>query len=104
MKKNFLILCSCALVCFYSGHVAAQQAGFNPDISLTLDGRYGHYSNTTDYELPGFMLGGEASRGEQGFSLVQTELSLSGNIDGMFFCKLTTALADHEVSPDVVLE
>ena len=80
------------------------QEGFNPQISLTLDGRYGGYSNSSDYELPGFMLGGEASRGEQGLHLGHNELSLSANIDDLFYGKLTTAIADHDGSTEVELE
>jgi hypothetical protein len=104
MKKNSIVLGLLAPVCFYSSAVAAQQVSFNPDISLTLDGRYGNYSNISDYELPGFMLGGEASRSEQGFNLGHTELSISSNVDDMFFGKLTTAIAEHEGSTEVELE
>lgn len=108
MKKNFIALPISSGVfvcaCLYSTVFAASQGSFNPDISLTLDGRYGSYSNDTDYELPGFMLGGEASRGEQGFSLGHNELSLSSNIDDMFYGKLTTIFADHGGETEVELE
>lgn len=82
----------------------AAQGSFNPDISLILDGRYIDYSNDSEYELPGFMLGGEASRGELGFQLGHTELVISANIDDMFYGKLTTAIADHEGETEVELE
>ncbi|RDH84804.1 MAG: hypothetical protein DIZ80_04890 [endosymbiont of Galathealinum brachiosum] len=108
MKKYSIVpkvlLGAVASVSFYSVALATQQSGFNPDISLTLDGRYGSYSNDSDYELPGFMLGGEANRGEQGFHLGHNELSISSNIDDMFFGKLTTAIADHEGETEVELE
>ncbi len=104
MKKNSMVLGAIAFLGFYSMALAAKQGEFNPDITLTLDGRYGSYSNDTDYELPGFMLGGEAARGEQGFHLGHTELSISSNIDDMFFGKLTTAIAEHEGSTEVELE
>ena len=83
---------------------AAKQDGFNPDISLVLDGRYGSYSNTSDYALPGFMLGGEANRGKKRFHLGHNELSLSAKIDDMFYGKLTTAIAEHEGETEVELE
>ena len=83
---------------------AAKQNSFNPDISLVLDGRYGAYSNTSDYALPGFMLGGEASRGEKRFHLGHNELSLSAKVDDMFYGKLTTAIADHEGATEIELE
>ena len=77
---------------------------FNPDISLILDGRYGGYSNNSSYALPGFMLGGEASRGEKGFYLGHNELMISANIDDMFYGKLTTAITDHNSTTEVELE
>ncbi len=84
---------------------AAQAASdFNPDISLILDGRYVNYDNGSEYELPGFMLGGEADRGEKGFQLGHNELVLSANIDDMFYGKMTTVLADHDGSTEVELE
>lgn len=83
---------------------AAKQGGFNPDISLVLDGRYGNYSNTTDYALPGFMLGGEAARGEKRFYLGHNELIVSAKVDDMFYGKLTTAIAVHEGATEVELE
>jgi len=82
----------------------AAKSNFNPDISLILDGRYVSYSNTSDYELPGFMLGPEAERSGQGLQLGHGELSLSANIDDMFYGKLTTAIADHEGETEIELE
>lgn len=94
-----------ALLMMSSASLAvAQQKSFNPDISLIIDGRYASYSNTTDYALPGFMLGGEAGRGEQGLHLGHNELIISGDIDDLFFGKLTTAIADHEGETEIELE
>lgn len=108
MKKKFItlpaIMGGFSFACFYVTAFAANQASFNPDITLTLDGRYGSYSNDSEYELPGFMLGGEASRGEQGFNLGHNELSFSSNVDDMFFGKLTTVVAEHEGETEVELE
>ena len=104
MKTNSMVLGAITLACFTPVVFAATQTSFNPDISLTLDGRFGSYSNDTEYELPGFMLGGEASRGEQGFNLGHNELSISSNIDDMFYGKLTTAIAVHEGATEVELE
>ncbi|MEW8505474.1 MAG: TonB-dependent receptor [Candidatus Thiodiazotropha sp.] len=77
---------------------------FNPDISLILDGRYSAFDNESEYELPGFMLGGEAGRGEEGLHLGHNELAISANVDDLFFGKLTTAIADHEGETEVELE
>ncbi len=98
--KNFIspvLLMACA-----SGSVLA--SSFNPDISLTLDGRYTDYNNDTDYALPGFMLGGEAEREAQGLSLGHSEIVLSANIDDMLYGKLTTAIAEHEGETELELE
>lgn len=104
MKTKTLFLGAIVFASFTSTSFAAKQSNFNPDISLILDGRYGSYSNDSDYELPGFMLGGEASRGEQGFHLGHNELVISSNIDDMFFGKVTTVIADHEGETEVELE
>ena len=77
---------------------------FNPSISLTLDGRFASYSNTSEYELPGFMLGGEADRSSEGFQLGHNELSISSAIDDMFFGKFSAAIADHEGETEIELE
>jgi hypothetical protein len=87
------------------GSTAAHAAGeFNPDISLILDGRYQSYDNESEYELPGFMLGGEAGRGGEGFVLGHNELVLSANIDDMYYGKMTTVIADHAGETEVELE
>jgi len=100
MKRTLLVaaaLCACQ-------PAFAAKSNFNPDINLVLDGRYVSYSNTSDYSLPGFMLGEEAGRSPQGLQLGHGELSLSANIDDMFFGKLTTAIADHEGETEIELE
>ena len=104
MNTIYTFLGTILFVSFTSTSFAAEKVGFNPEISLTLDGRYGSYSNNSNYELPGFMLGGEASRGEQGFHVGHNELSLSANIDDMFYGKFTTAIADHDGETEVELE
>ncbi|MBW9267752.1 MAG: TonB-dependent receptor [Candidatus Thiodiazotropha sp. (ex. Lucinisca nassula)] len=82
----------------------AEENPFNPEISLILDGRFGAFDNESDYELPGFMLGGEAGRGEEGFHLGHNELAISANVDDLFYGKLTAAIADHEGDTEVELE
>lgn len=104
MNTKSIFIGAIVFACFNSISYAATQGSFNPDISLTLDARYGRYSNNTEYELPGFMLGGEASRSVQGFNLGHNELSISSNIDDMFFGKFTTAIAEHMGSTEVELE
>src|SRR5690606_35557185 len=67
---------------------------FNPAISLILNGRYADL-DSTELELPGFQLGGEAGLPESGFSLGHSELSISANIDDKFYGALHAALL-HE--------
>lgn len=84
--------------------VTAPAKSAAPDISLILDGRYASFSNDSEYALPGFMLGGEAGRTEEGFHLGHNELIISGNIDDLFFGKMTTVITDHESETEVELE
>jgi hypothetical protein len=100
--QNKTLLASVLLALSFTTGVHAQ--GANLGISLILDGRYASYSNDTDYALPGFMLGGEAGRGEEGFHLGHNELIVSGNIDDMFYGKMTTVITDHESETEVELE
>ena len=72
---------------------ASSQSSFNPAISLILMGRYASFENDPeDYLIPGVTLAEETGPGEEGFSLAETELIISGNIDDKFFGRFTTAL------------
>lgn len=102
MMKSHSLLCAALLMGTAQNTLASN--AFNPAISLTLDGRFVSYDNESEYELPGFMLGGEAGRNEQGFQLGHNELSLSGNIDDMFYAKFTAAIAEHEGETEMELE
>lgn len=79
--------------------------GFNPAISVILDGIYARYSNhPEDYNLPGYTLGGEAELVQEGFSLGHSEITLSNNIDDKFFGQFTVAIVEHEGAVEVELE
>jgi hypothetical protein len=79
--------------------------GFNPAISVILDGVYASYKNDPDdYALSGYALGGEAGLAPEGFSLGHSEIMLSNNIDDKFFGQLTLAIAEHDGSTEVELE
>ncbi len=106
MKKVSQLSTALAAVCFASS-AAAQPADnkMNPAISMVLQGQYADYKqDPEDYELPGFMLGGEAGLAEAGFGLGHGELVMSSNIDDMFFGKLTLAIAEHEGATETELE
>jgi hypothetical protein len=80
-----------------AGAPAAAQAtgkGFNPDIALVLSGTYSSFSqDPTKYRIPGFLAGGEIGPGVQGFSLGESELTISGTIDPWFYGSMSLALA-----------
>jgi len=79
--------------------------GFNPAISVILDGVFASYKNNPeDYALSGYALGGEAGLAAEGFSLGHSEITLSNNIDDKFFGQLTLAIAEHDGSTEVELE
>lgn len=67
---------------------------FNPDISLILQGTAARSSqNPDDYQITGFApSGGEVAPPRRGFSLGESELVMSGNIDPYFRGQLVAAL------------
>ena len=71
-------------------------AAFNPAISAVLQGTYTNLSQDPNhYKLSGFIPGGEIGPGKRGFSLAETELTVSSNIDDKFFGQTTLS-----VTPD----
>ncbi|HEY2928770.1 TonB-dependent receptor [Piscinibacter sp.] len=77
---------------------AALASSFNPAISLILNGTYANLSrDPADYRLQGFIpSGGEVGPGTRGFSLGESELTLSANVDPTFSGRLTFALAGED--------
>lgn len=70
---------------------------FNPAISVVLQGSYNAYSADAEgAEISGFVLGDEARLPNEGFSLGESEINLSANIDTMFYGSLTAALATDD--------
>lgn len=58
---------------------------FNPDISLILSGTYGNLSQNPDsYKITGFQTATDISPGKRGFSLAESELGVSANVDPYF--------------------
>ena len=67
---------------------------FNPAISVVLQGRYARLSRSpADFAIAGFAPGDEAGPGRRGFSLGESEVTLSANVDNRFAGKLTIALS-----------
>lgn len=78
---------------------------FNPAISLILDGQFSRYSNDADdYELSGFVLDGEAGPTAEGFSLDESELNISANVDDWFYGFADVVFEDDENETEVELE
>lgn len=78
---------------------------FNPEISLVLNGRLSALSeDPATYSLPGFALGPDVGPGERGFSLGESELWFSANIDPNLYGSLTLALAPAGRATEVDLE
>lgn len=84
--------------------VAADNA-FNPAIGLTLQGQAWAYQNDPDdYYLPGFPLGGEAGLAPEGFSLAESEITMSATVDDKFLAMLTLPIAVEDGEVEVELE
>ena len=72
----------------------AAAGSFNPAIGLVLAGSYAWLTqDPAHYRFSGFLTGGEIGPGVQGFSLGESELSLSANVDPWFYGALNLALA-----------
>ena len=71
----------------------ASQSAFNPSISVILNGSFNHSENDPGAaRIPGFILDEEAGLPDRGFSLDESEVTLSANVDHAFFASLTIAL------------
>jgi len=68
-------------------------AAFNPAISLILAGTYANLSRDPgQFAIAGFPTGGDAGPGKRGFSLGESELMLSANVDQLFAAQATFAV------------
>ncbi|MEP6607650.1 MAG: hypothetical protein ABJA83_03110 [Burkholderiaceae bacterium] len=66
---------------------------FNPAISLILSGLYTNLSqDPTNYRITGFVPSGDIGPGRRGFSLAETELGISANVDPYFYGQLTATI------------
>ncbi len=78
----------------------ASAGGFNPAIALILSGSYASLSqDPSKYRIAGMLTGNEVGPGAQGFSLGESELAISANVDPWFYGALNVALtADNTAS------
>ena len=68
-------------------------AAFNPAISAVLQGSYANLSQDPEkFRIAGFAPGGEIGPGRRGFSLGESELAVSANVDHLFAGNLIVSL------------
>jgi len=76
------------------GAATGSISAFNPAISLVLQGTYANLSRDPEqFAIAGFAPGGEIGPGRRGFSLAESELQLSANVDDKFAGNLIVALS-----------
>lgn len=105
MSANFRIFRKCMspahmlfilLAVTANGHAAGLgQSGsdFNPAIGLVLNGTYAQLSSDPEtYKLSGFPLAEESEPGTRGFSIGESELDISANIDPSWYGALNLAI------------
>ncbi len=83
---------------------ANPESAFNPAVGAVLVGSYRSFDDEGEFSIPGFILDEEAGRGEEGFSLGESEFNLQANVDDKFHANATFALADEDGSTEVELE
>lgn len=81
-----------------TGSPASTANGFNPMVSVILSGTYASLSKDPGtWQLSGFIPGGdEIGPGQRGFSLGESELTLSANIDPWWYGALTLAVSPED--------
>jgi hypothetical protein len=89
------ILCIFPLVAQATGNAVSN--AFNPAVSVILNGTYAQFSNNPDnYAIPGFALGEEVGPGSEGFSLGESELTISANVDDLFYGRFTASMTPED--------
>ncbi|MDX1698450.1 MAG: hypothetical protein R3308_09195, partial [Thiohalobacterales bacterium] len=78
---------------------------FNPAISATVQAKLSSYSeNPEEAPIPGFQVGGETGLPPEGFSLDETEITVSANVDQAFYGEITIGLHEDEGETEVDVE
>lgn len=71
---------------------------FNPAMSVILQGTYGHLDESPhDYAVTGFADPDRITPGSRGFALGESEISLSANVDQLFYGNLLIGFHEDEV-------
>jgi hypothetical protein len=72
-------------------------AAFNPAISAILNGQYANLSrDPREWRMAGFLQGGEVGPGRRGFSLGESELGFSANVDPKFSGNVIVSLTPED--------
>ena len=79
----------------------ASDNAFNPAIGVVLNGLVSQHSKD-EFEIPGFPVGHESERAEEGLSLGHSEIAMSASIDDKFLGNLTLGLGVHPGEPTEV--
>ena len=88
-----IVLAILATISVQAANADTNNKTFNPDISLILSGTYSNLSADPDsYAISGISLAEETGPGERGFSIGESELVISANVDDRFFGRFTAAL------------
>lgn len=77
-----------------SAPAASGIAAFNPAISAVLQGVYSNYSQDPNkYAIAGFVPSGDIVPSKRSFSIAESELTLTANVDDKFYGNLTFSLS-----------
>ena len=83
--------------------IALGEAVVTPNIEVVLVGQYGYFSQDAK-NIPGFQTGDEGMRYDKGFSIQDSAIRLSANVDHMFEGVLTFAIVDENGDDKAALE
>jgi hypothetical protein len=105
---RLIFLLGALAVCLVRTELAVAQGNisstaFNPALSLILDGKFTSYSGAPP-ELMGVLQGGESGTVPEGFSLSDTEVVASANIDDKFYGFVNIGFELDENETEVELE
>jgi len=83
---------------------ALSSNAFNPAISAIIMGSYVNYDFEAERELAGFQVGGETDYTPEGFTLDESEIIFSANVDQRFYGQLTLGIHDGEEGAELEIE
>ena len=80
-----------------SALTSSSPSAFNPEISLILQGGYSHQRDLPERRITGFLPNGQPAASTRGFSLDESELVISANIDPSFRGNFIAVVSDGEI-------